>query len=211
MLFKAGRGAPSGPRRLGIENALADRVFRATHGGVRATMFLSGVLELSEVEAADMMRKAEKRVVEFRATNPGGANPWVVVLLMKPSSPWNDVALLASLMSGVGGKFITKKPSQNKQASHSYREYPFIWPPDDEDVVFGFIFDDKAEAPVPLAVKGCRAFFLSVGRDVQDDSGRSVPRLEMPSDEMDCRILREVLWTMLGDGARELATADVGA
>jgi hypothetical protein len=211
-LFKPEPIVPSGPRRIGTECAIADHVFRATDGGVRAMKFFSGVLSFSELEAADMLRKAEKRVLEFRALNPGDTpNPWVVVLLVKPGSQLSDIALLACLLSHVGGTFITKEARPNKRAQHSYRECPFVWPPNDEDVAFGFIFDDKAEAPQPLAVKGCRAFFLSVGRDVQDASGRSIPRLEVPHDDLDFRIVREVLWTMLGDGARQLMAAVGGS
>jgi hypothetical protein len=104
-------------------------VFRATNGGVRATKFWSGVLQLSELEAAEIMRKAEPRlVVEFRAINRGNANP-SFVLLMKPESPWSDVALLAGLLSQVGGTFVIKEAEQNNPAPHACHEYSFVWPP----------------------------------------------------------------------------------
>jgi hypothetical protein len=46
-------------------------VIRATEGGVRATKFLSGVMYLSEIETAEMMRKAKKRVVDFLCDQSG--------------------------------------------------------------------------------------------------------------------------------------------
>jgi hypothetical protein len=94
-----------------------------------------------EPAGAVIMRKAEKRVVDFRAINRGDANPWIVVLLMKPQSSWGDIALLAGLLSHVGGTFITMEAKQNKQARTATARPVCLAAPSDECVVFGFLFN----------------------------------------------------------------------